>query len=153
VRVNGQLTGWGQQHDALTLKPCAARNFEPVGLSSSESAPIMGYLMTLPNPSPAVIASIEGAAAWLQSVAIRDMAWKNVGDKGRLLVPEPGAGPIWSRLYESGTNRPVFGNPDRTVHYDVSEITRERRNGYSWYGSGPARFLEQYRQWHAARGK
>lgn len=153
VRVNGKLTGWGQQHDSLTLQPCAARNFEPVGLSSSESAPLMGYLMTLPKPSPAVVASIEGTAAWLQASAISGFVWKNVDDKGRLLVPEAGAGPLWSRLYEIGSNRPVFGNPDRSIHYDVSEVTKERRNGYSWYNSTPARYLEQYRQWKAARSK
>jgi PelA/Pel-15E family pectate lyase len=151
VRANGRLTGWGQQHDALTLRPCAARNYEPAGLSSSESAPIMGYLMTLPNPSPAVVASIEGAAAWLQTSLITGFAWRNVEDKGRLLVPEPGAGPLWSRLYEIGSNRPIFGKEDRSVLYDVSEVSLERRNGYSWYGNGPARYLEQYRQWSAAR--
>jgi PelA/Pel-15E family pectate lyase len=151
VRVNGQLTAWGQQHDALTLKPCGARNYEPAGLSSSESAPVMGYLMTLPKPSPAVVASIEGAAAWLKASTVTGFAWRNVEGKGRLLVAEPGAGALWSRLYEIGSNRPIFGKEDRTVLYDVSEVSLERRNGYSWYGNGPARYLEQYRQWNAAR--
>lgn len=153
IRANGVLTGWGQQHDALTLLPAAARNFEPAGISSSESAPVMGFLMTLRNPSPAVVAAIEGTAAWLEKTAIMGQAWKNSGDQGRLLVPEPGAGPIWSRLYEIGTDRPIFGNASRGVLYDVAQVTRERRTGYSWYGAGPARYLEQYRQWKAARTK
>jgi PelA/Pel-15E family pectate lyase len=150
VRVNGRLTGWGQQHDPLTLLPCGARNYEPAGLSSSESAPVMGFLMFLREPSPAVVASIEGAAAWLNASAITGFAWRSVDGQGRLLVREPGAGPLWSRLYEIGSNRPIFGRENRVL-YDVSEVSRERRDGYSWYGNGPARYLEQYRQWSAAR--
>jgi PelA/Pel-15E family pectate lyase len=150
VRVNGRLTGWGQQHDALTLQPCGARNYEPAGLSSSETAPVMGFLMTLGEPSPAVLASIEGAAAWLKASTITGFAWRNVENRGRLLVPDAGAGPLWSRLYEIGSNRPIFGRENRVL-YDVSEVSRERRDGYSWYGNGPARYLEEYRQWSAAR--
>ena len=52
--------------------------------------------------------------------------------------------------WDIGSNRPIFGKEDRSVLYDVSEVSRERRNGYSWYGNGPARHLEQYRQWSAA---
>ncbi len=36
--LDGKLGVWGQQHDALTLKPCAARNFEPIGECSNESS-------------------------------------------------------------------------------------------------------------------
>src|SRR6185436_10314649 len=35
--ANGRLTVWCQQHDALTLKPCAARNFEPAASCTNES--------------------------------------------------------------------------------------------------------------------
>lgn len=148
IRVDGKLTAWGQQHDALTLKPSAARAFEPAGPCSSESASIVRLLMDLPAPSPAVIAAIDGAVAWFQKTKITGFAWRNTEKDGRLLVPAPEAGPIWSRLYESGTDRPIFGNPDRTIHYDVSEITRERRSGYSWYNSAPAAVLERYKTWH-----
>jgi PelA/Pel-15E family pectate lyase len=110
----------------------------------------MGFLMTLGEPSPAVLASIEGAAAWLKASTITGFAWRNVENRGRLLVPDAGAGPLWSRLYEIGSNRPIFGRENRVL-YDVSEVSRERRDGYSWYGNGPARYLEEYRQWSAAR--
>jgi PelA/Pel-15E family pectate lyase len=62
-------------------------------------------------------------------------------------VTAPGAGPIWSRIYEIGTDRPIFGNPDRSIHYDVSEITLERRNGYSWYNGAAARQLDRFAAW------
>ena len=149
IRVDGKLTGWCQQHDALTLKPCAARAFEPAGTCSSESASVMRLLMDLPKPSPEIIAAVEGAAAWFRKTPITGFVWRNTPDNGRLLVPSPGAGPLWSRIYEIGTDRPIFGNPDRTIHYDVSEITRERRSGYSWYNAAPATQLERYQTWHA----
>ena len=148
IRVDGKLTAWGQQHDALTLKPSAARAFEPAGPCSSESASVVRLLMDLPKPSPAIVASVDAAVAWFQKTKIMGFAWKNTEKDGRMLVAAPGAGPIWSRLYESGTDRPIFGNPDRTIHYDVSEITKERRSGYSWYNGAPAAVLERYKTWH-----
>jgi hypothetical protein len=39
-----------------------------------------------------------------------------------------------ARLYELETDRPVFGDRDRTIHNAVEEISLERRNGYGWYG-------------------
>jgi PelA/Pel-15E family pectate lyase len=149
IRVDGKLTAWCQQHDALTLQPTGARAFEPAGTCSAESASVMRMLMELPAPSPAIIAAVDGAAAWFKQTAISGFAWRNTPDNGRLLVPAPGAGPLWSRISEVGTNRPIFGNPDRTIHYDVAEITRERRGGYNWYNASPATALARYDTWHA----
>jgi PelA/Pel-15E family pectate lyase len=149
IKVNGKLTGWCQQHDMLTLQPCAARAFEPLGTCSQESASIMGWLMTVPQPDAKTIAAIDAAAAWFEQTKVTGFAWRNTGDQGRLLVPDPNAGPLWSRIYEIGTDRPIFGHPDKSIHYDVAEITRERRNGYNWYSGAPARQLAAYVAWKA----
>jgi len=74
IRVDGKLIAWGQQHDAITLKPSAARAFEPAGPCSSESASVVRLLMDLPKPSPAVIAAVEGAVAWFRKTAIMGYA-------------------------------------------------------------------------------
>ncbi|TFW31022.1 pectate lyase [Massilia horti] len=151
VKVDGVHTGWGQQHDALTLEPTAARNFEPAALTSNETAPVLVYLMGLPNPSPEVVAAVHAGAAWLKRVAVRDVEWTGKSkDVGRQAVAKPGAGPIWSRLYDIASMKPIFGDRDRTIHDDVNEISLERRNGYSWYGTGPAKALEQYETWSRA---
>jgi len=152
VHVDGKPTGWGQQHDALTLKPCAARAFEPISLSSSESADVMAFLLTLPNPSPEVIASIKGVAGWLKKNAIMGFAWRNTPDNGRMLIPEAGAGPLWSRLYEIGTDRPIFGGANYKVLYDIKDVSRERRGGYNWYPNSPARQLAAYDVWLKQHG-
>ncbi|MCX6955211.1 MAG: pectate lyase [Verrucomicrobia bacterium] len=147
----GQLTVWGQQHDALTLKPCAARNFEPVAECSNESAHLLQFLMSAPNPSPALVASIEAGMKWMQRRAIHDMAPNRDDTVGMGLVPKPGGQLLWARLYELDTGKPIFGERDRMIHYVFGELTNERRKGYAWYGTWPAGALETYRKWSEQR--
>ncbi|WP_232495721.1 pectate lyase [Novosphingobium kaempferiae] len=151
---NGALTGWSQQHDALTLAPVGARNFEPAALSSNESARLLAVLMAQPSPSPQLVAAVHSGAAWLRSVAVRDKVWSNAPDDsgliGRHLSSKPGAGPIWARYYDMKTQQPIFGDRDKSIHDDANEISLERRNGYSWYGAGPAQALKLYDEWAKA---
>lgn len=150
VAVKGQRTVWAQQHDALTLAPVAGRNYEPAALSSGESASVLVYLMQLPHPSPAVIAAIDAGVAWLKSTAIMGQQWVGGrGDpKGRHLQAKAGAGPIWARYYSISTGLPIFGDRDKTIHDDVSELSLERRNGYAWYSAGPQQALDAYTAWN-----
>ncbi|GAA0532216.1 pectate lyase [Rhizomicrobium palustre] len=146
VVVHGTRTVWGQQHDALTLSPVAARNFEPAMLSATESADLLLFLMKLPDPSTEEVRAIHAAARWLQTAAIPDIAWEPDGD-GRKLVAKPGAPRMWARFYDPQTMKPVFGDVDKTIHDNVNEISAERRAGYSWYNTGPEKALKQYAQW------
>ena len=150
IRVKGQLTAWGQQHDMLDLKPVGARNYEPPCLSSGESASLMIFLMKLPQPSPEIVSAVRAAAAWLHHVAIYGKAFEK-GANGRMLTAREGAGPIWSRFYEIGSDRPIFGDRDKSIHDDVNEISLERRNGYSWYNAGAKTALERFAAWNASR--
>ena len=148
----GRKTVWGQQHDALTLKPSAARNYEPIAECAQESASLAVFLMSVPNPPTDVAAAVEGAIGWFQRAALRDLAW--VRQPGSLLgeaVPTPGAPPLWARFYELGTLTPIFGDRDRTIHYVLGEISAERRSGYGWYGTWPAAALEAYASWRPTR--
>jgi PelA/Pel-15E family pectate lyase len=79
---------------------------------------------------------------------LHDVAFKPAPDgSGRKLLPAPGASPIWPRFSEIGSDRPIFGDRDLTIHDDVNELSRERRNGYAWYGDGPKRTLDHYAHW------
>ena len=147
IVVDGRRTVWCQQHDPITLKPASARNYEMPALTSAESAHIMMFLMKLPNPGPEVVTAGHAAAAWFEKTQIRDVAFKNLGDEGRKLVPASGNGPIWARYYEIGTDRPIFGDRDKTIHDDVNEISMERRRGYAWYEDKPKQALQQYARW------
>jgi PelA/Pel-15E family pectate lyase len=141
VVVQGIKTVWGQQHDALTLQLVAARNYEPAALCAAESAGIVQFLMDLPKPDPRVAASIQAALAWFRKTAIRDHRYVRDAEGGRL-ESQPGAPLLWARFYETGTNRPVFGDRDQSIHDDLRDISLERRRGYNWYGTGPQSVLD-----------
>lgn len=143
---DGRLCAWDQQHDAITLKPAAARNFEPISVCTSESSELVMLLMGLPKPSPEIIRSVDAAVAWFQKVAIKDTEWSNRSNKG-LPVASKGAEPIWARLYEPESDRPVFGDRDKVVHFSLEEVSLERRTGYAWYGRWPEKVLTKYPVW------
>ncbi len=142
VIVNGVRTAWGQQHDPLTHLPIAARSYEHASLSGRESAGIAEFLMSLPDPDERVVRAVHAVADWFRATAIRDVVYEY--NKG--LRPEPGAGPIWARMTEIGTNRPIFSNRDGKVLYDYEQLT-DRRTGYGWFGSEPADALRRYESW------
>ena len=108
--------------------------------------------MQLPHPSPAVVAAINAGVAWLKEIAITGQEW--VGGRGtaggRHLEAKAGAGPIWARYYSITTNQPIFGDRDKTIHDNVSELSLERRNGYAWYSAGPQQALNAYATWSKA---
>jgi PelA/Pel-15E family pectate lyase len=147
IVADGRRTVWCQQHDALTLQPVSARNYEMPSQTSGESAQIVLFLMQLPHPGSNVVAAVRAAAAWFDATKLNNVAFKTDGTEGRMLVPAPGSGPIWSRYYEIGTDRPIFGDRDKSIHDNVNEISRERRQGYSWFNDNPKRVLEHFRRW------
>jgi PelA/Pel-15E family pectate lyase len=149
IVTNGGRTAWGQQYDPLTLAPTSARNYEMPSISTGESAGILIFLMKLPRPTAAEATAVNGGIAWLQKVAIHDVAWRST-PAGRDLVAAPGAGSMWARYYQIGTNRPLFGDRDKTIHDKIAEISLERRNGYAWYGTAPQKALDLYQSWHTS---
>ncbi|HEY0862993.1 MAG TPA: pectate lyase [Lacunisphaera sp.] len=150
--ATGRPTVWGQQHDALTLRPCAARNFEPTSECSLESAGLVQFLMSIPQPSPEIIAAVDGAMAWFSAHALPGVTWDREATAGSGLVPKPGTPDLWARYYEIGTGRPVFGERDRSVHYVVTELTTERRKGYGWYNNRGATLPAMYARWKERLG-
>ena len=147
VVVDGRRTVWCQQNDALTLQPASARNYEMPSLASGESGTIVLFLMELPNPDTNVIVAVRSAVAWFEKTELNGVAFKSNGSGGRHLVSAPGSGPIWARYYQIGTDRPIFGDRDKTIHDNVDELSKERRNGYGWFGNTPKRVLEHYPHW------
>ena len=61
IRVNGVLTAWCAQHDPITYEPREGRSYEHPSSSGSESVGILAYLISLPNPSPAVRTALSAA--------------------------------------------------------------------------------------------
>lgn len=147
VLVNGAPTVWGAQSDPLTLQPVKARAYEHPSLSGSESVGVMEFLMSIPNPDARVSRAVHDAATWFREAAIPDHEMVN-----RNLVERKDAGPIWARFYEIGTNRPIFSNRDGIILYEWAPLEDERKYGYAWYGTWPARALAEYEKWSSGQG-
>ncbi|MEX2600733.1 MAG: pectate lyase [Balneolaceae bacterium] len=149
---HGVPTAWCAQYDPESLEPAWARAYEPPSISGAESVGVVRFLMTIENPSPEIVAAIDGAVEWFRSVAIYGYRYETFtdenGNRDRRVVMDPDAGPIWARFYELETNRPIFLGRDSVVRYALSEIEQERRAGYSYYGTWAASLLaEEYPQW------
>ena len=154
IVIDGKKTIWAQQEDALTLEPVSARNYEPGALAASESADLLDYLMSLPKPSEELVASIKAGVAWLKGAAVYGFEYTGGRgvEGGRQLKAKEGAGPIWARYYSMTTEKPIFGDRDKTMHDDVNELSLERRNGYAWYSNGEQKTIEGYAAWAKANG-
>jgi PelA/Pel-15E family pectate lyase len=157
ITENGVKTAWAQQYDALTLEPTSARNYEMASLTSDESFPVVEFLMSLPEPTPAEVAAVHAACAWFTKVEIFGFRYGSgnfMADRsspgGRKLMAVDGAGPIWARYYQIGSDKPIFGDRDKTIHDDVNELSLERRNGYSWYNTEGIALLNEYKTWAQA---
>ncbi|WP_230687722.1 pectate lyase [Hymenobacter ruricola] len=154
----GQPTAWCAQYDEKTLQPAKARAFELASLSGDESVEIVRFLMGVEKPSPAVRKAIDSAMAWFQKVKLTGYTMKEIAAPGektgrdRVIVPEAGA-TIWARFYELDTDRPIYVGRDSQVHYQLSEIENERRAGYLYAGTWPAKLLEkEYPAWQKRVG-
>jgi PelA/Pel-15E family pectate lyase len=160
IVMEGRRTIWDAQYDEVTLKPAAARRFEPVALASRESASIVRFLMGIKQPTQQVIEAIECAVSWFEKTKLTGVRWVEKSDASkpqgfeRVVIKDPNAGPLWARFYEIGTNRPIFVGRDSAIKYDVMEIEAERRNGYGWYSEEPAELLSKdYPAWRKKLGR
>ncbi|MFA6541945.1 MAG: pectate lyase [Bacteroidota bacterium] len=158
ITVNGIPTVWCQQHDNIDLRPQHARTFEPAALCSQESSELVLFLMKIKNPSHKIIDAVNNAVAWFERSAIHGMKVETIkaektefkyhtADFDKVVVEDLSAPPIWSRLYEIETNKPLFCNRDGHSVYSLAEVERERRTGYGWYGYEPAKVLKKYAAW------
>jgi len=153
---DGKLTVWCAQHDEVTLAPAWARKFEPPSLSGYESVGITRFLMGIPNPSPEVIAAVEGSVAWFRSTVIPDIAVERFtnaeGQNDRRVIPAPGAR-LWARFYELGTNRPIFIDRTSVFQPALADLDRERRAGYNYYDGAGANLIDRdYPAWRRRVG-
>jgi PelA/Pel-15E family pectate lyase len=154
IRVNGRLTGWCQQHDAVTLAPASARTYEHPSISAMETAAIVSFLMRVPKPDAATVAAIEAAMNWTTSAQVNGLRIEQRPDPAGpggfdvVAVPDKGAPPVWARFYDIATNRPIFSGRDGVIKAALAEIEIERRTGYNWYGTWPRELIEtQYPAW------
>jgi hypothetical protein len=112
-QVQAPQSGWAQQY-SHDMKPAWARAFEPPGVCSAVTARNIRTLIDLYlyTRDKKYLEPIPKAIGWLEHSKLTENTW--------------------ARLYEVGTNRPIYGDRDNKIHYTLDEISEERRKGYSW---------------------
>lgn len=107
--------GWAQQYNPQ-LEPAWARAFEPPCVVSNEGGGAMRLLIDLylETGHEKYIATLPRAIAWYKRSEI---------------APD-----TWARMYELGTNTPIYGDRDGKIKYRLEDLTPERQTGYSWRG-------------------
>ncbi len=154
IRVEGTLTVWCAQHDEIDFRPQSARTFELATLSGCESAGITRFLMSIDDPSPEIVQSVDAAIAWFERSKLTGIRVAIEKDKkgpegvNRVVVGDEHSPPLWARFYQIESNQPVFVDRDGIPKPTLAEIGYERRNGYAWYGTWPQKLLsDDYPKW------
>ncbi|MGG9972072.1 pectate lyase [Ferruginibacter sp. SUN002] len=153
VKQKKKLTAWCAQYDAGSLEPAQARKFELPSLSGAESVGIIRFLMRLDNPSKEIVAAVNAGIDWFNKVKIEGYNFVEIKapaeqtGRDRVLVKDS-ASTIWARFYDLKTNVPFFTGRDSKPHATLAEVENERRVGYAWYGTWPAKLLnKEYPEW------
>jgi pectinesterase len=151
VKVDGKPTVWCAQHDEVTLKPANARAYELASFSGQESVGIVQLLMGIKDPGNEIIASVNGAMKWLDEHKITGIKVENRpvpdGKRNRVVVEDKNAPVLLARFYDLETGKPFFCDRDGIKKSSLAEIGPERRNGYSWYGTGFEKLQMEYNGW------
>ena len=145
-------SGWAQQH-SHDLKPAWARSFEPPGVCSAATARNIRTLVDvyLYTGDEKYLGPIPAATDWLQRSRLpRDAILEDeVG--GRVDSQTS----FWARLYEVGTNRPVYGDREnpRKMIYDIRKVSKKERDSYGWQGTFGVPEANAYYQMVNQRGR
>ena len=152
VKIDGQPTIWAAQYDETTLQPARARAYELPSLAVAESVGVLRLLMRQPQPDARTVAAIESGARWLEAHRLPDLALEHIDapheetGKDVRLVSKPGAS-LWARFYDLERQQPLVANREGQV-VAFAELPNERRTGYGWYGTWPAKLLaEELPRW------
>lgn len=141
IVLNEKKTAWCSQYDALTLQPASARKMEPATLSGLESAHILKFLMTLTNPAPEIVTSVEAGLKWLDSARIAGETRTNEQGKKYFAASASGAEIRWARFYNLTNSKPVFPGRDG-ISYDTFEaMAAKNKLGYDYFSSQPGSIL------------
>jgi PelA/Pel-15E family pectate lyase len=146
ITQNGKKTVWCAQYDSITLQPVGARKMEPGTLSGSESAHILEFLMTITNPAPEIVASIENGLAWFESVKITGLSKTNVNGKTAYESNSDSTTVYWARFYDLATGKPVFPGRDGIVYQTFAEMAAKNKLGYDYYTTHPGSTLNNHQK-------
>lgn len=104
---------WAQQYN-FAMEPTWARSHEMPSVCSAESGNVIQALIDiyLETGDQKYLDAAGPAVAWLQ----RSMIGKS----------------RWARLYELGTNKPVYGDERGQIFYRIEDLNQKSATGYGW---------------------
>lgn len=154
IAVAGKKAVWCAQYDPLTLQPAAARAMEPVTLSGLESADILSFLMSLTNPPPEIVASIESGLEWLQAAKITGLT-RTKRDGKTVYDADPASVQVyWARFYSLTNGRPVFPGRDGVLYASFNEMAAKNKLGYDYYSTLPGSVVNNgQKKWRKMLGE
>ena len=142
---------WCAQHDEFTLTPAKARSYELESFSGKESAGITLLLMEIEDPSPEVIATVEGAVDWFEHHRISGIRVERFvnedGERDRVVIEDNTAPDLWARFYDLESGEPFFCDRDGIKKKSLAEIGINRRGGYRWHTNNPEKVIQRYPDW------
>ena len=155
---NGKPTVWCQQHDNVDFHPQHARTFELPSKCGEESTGIVLLLMDIEQPSTKIINSVKNAVDWFKESEVMGIRVKRIqapeikfkyrkSNTDKIVVSDSTAPPIWARFYSLKDNKPFFTDRDGIPVDSLSEVGRERRDGYTWYTYEPQKVLDVFPTW------
>jgi PelA/Pel-15E family pectate lyase len=145
-----RLVGWSAQYDALTFAPSVARLKEPIALASVESSNLLKFLMSIENPSPEVVASIEAGLSWLDRVKATNVRRAEVDGRQTYIEDNNSTDVLWARFYDIETDKPLFpGSEDGVIYNSYEAMARNNHSsGYDFYSSRPNSAVKtEQRKW------
>ena len=105
VDDNGTKAAWCAQHDPVDFLPTEGRPHEHPSISGCESAALLSFLMTIPNPSAELQTAITAGVTWLDAHKIEGKAIEDYtngdGVADRRIVDRAGSA-IWGRFIQLG---------------------------------------------------
>jgi PelA/Pel-15E family pectate lyase len=137
VVTDGKKTVWCAQHDPITLEPARARKMEPATLSGLESARLLKFLMTIPQPKPDVIEAVDAGLDWMENARIAGLTRSKVNGKTAYLDDPTSNEIYWARFYDIGTGKPVFPGKNGKLYETFTAMAAENELGYDFYSTLP----------------
>ena len=149
ITINGKKTIWAQQYDPITLLPTVGRSFEKISLCSLESAQVVIYLISLPNPNNRIKNAIISACEWFYQNKIMDYEQIINNNEVNINYNLNNKRNLYSRYYSLENNSPIFfdrsGNEYNLNSFNT--LDSGLRNGYTWLGCWGDYLYEIYSFW------